>query len=236
MHAHLRKRNICISCRLPKKLSRAAIIVVSRKERRARDVVRTKGGIFDWFTFRGPAAILLLHSRYIRVDAHSMQPVNYVRTRRASSRPRDNGKMNAKWRTRRHLSIRDLDWRSLFLSDSSFHAIDDHSGLRERSGSSFLLLFFFFFLFSFFPFLSKRLHNNRPWCAAELELLCSEEVFLPSRRLSRESLLQLPITTYDIKRTLFAAETVSLGFPVFPAFIFFLLSCFERQLRNHRNA
>lgn len=193
--------------------------------------------IFDWFTFRGPAAILLLHSRYVRVDAHSMQPVNYVRTRRASSRPRDNGKMNAKWRTRRHLSIRDLDWRSLFLSDSSFHAIDDHSGLRERSGSSFLLLLFFSSSSSpFFPFLSKRLHNNRPWCAAELELLCSEEVFLPSRRLSRESLLQLPITTCDIKRTLFAAETVSLGFPVFSCFHIFLAFLFrEKQLRNHRN-
>lgn len=176
-----------------------------------------------------------------------MQPVNYVRTRRASSsRPRDNGKMNAKWRTQRHLSIRDLDWRSLFLSDSSFHAIDDHTGLRERSGS--FLLFFSSSSSPFCLFLSKRLHNNRPYCDhgaplnlnyyAQKKFSCLFPRLLRLLRLlSHERVYSCLLRRMILKRISFAGGTVSLGFPVFPAFMFFfsLLSWPPTQLRNHRS-
>lgn len=159
---------------------------------------------------------------------------------RASSRPRDNGKMNAKWRTQRHLSIRDLDWRSLFLRDSSFHAIDDHTGLHKRSGSSFLLFFFLPLLLSFLSFSFETVTQQssilRPWCAAELELLCSEEVFLPSRlsAVSHERVYSCLLRRMILSEYYSAAGTVSLGFPVFPAliFLFFFIFLFPRQPRN----
>ncbi|KAL6263695.1 hypothetical protein P5V15_003783 [Pogonomyrmex californicus] len=113
------------------------------------------------------------------------------------SSPRDNGKMNAKWRTQRHLSIRDLDWRSLFLSDSSFRAIDDHTGLA-RGAAAPRRRFFLLLLLLFFLFLSKRLHNNRPYCdhGAPLNLnYDAQKKFSCLRCLSRES-LQPPITKY----------------------------------------
>lgn len=171
-------------------------------------------------------------------------PWTTVRTRRASSRPRDNGKMNAKWRTQRHLSIRDLDWRSLFLSDSLFHAIDDHIGLRERSGSSFLLLFFSSSSSSppFCLFLSKRLHNNRPYCdhGALLNLNYYAQKKFSCLPASPPSLTrEFTAAYYDVwhyKRTSFAAGTVSLsGFLFFLLSYIFFFSCSREPLRNHRN-
>lgn len=147
------------------------------------------------------------------------------------SSPRDNGKMNAKWRTRRHLSIRDLDRRSLFLSDSSFHAIDDHTGLRERSGgSSFLFFFFcFFFFFSFLSFSFETVTQQssilRLRCAAlNLNYYARKEFScLPActLRLSRES-LQLPIMTYTILGAFY-----SLQGRFHSGFLFILLSYFS---------
>lgn len=139
--------------------------------------------------------------------------------------------MNAKWRTQRHLSIRDLDWRSLFLSDSLFHAIDDHIGLPREE--RLVIPSSFFPLFSssspFCLFLSKRLHNNRPYCdhgaPLNLNYYAAEEVFLPSRvsSVSHERVLQLPITTYDII-SVFLTLQERFHFPVFPAFIVFFSS------------
>lgn len=98
-----------------------------------------KSGISTGSPFRARSADFCC----IRADARTLQSsVDYERTRHIQALVREiMTKMNMKWRTQRHLSIRDLDWRSLFLSDSSFRAIDDHTGLarEERLG-----VFFFF--------------------------------------------------------------------------------------------
>lgn len=97
--------------------------------------------------------------------------------------------------------------------------------------------FFSFFSSSFsspfFLFLSKRLHNNRPYCdhgaPLNLNYYAQEEVFLPSLpSLSCESLS----ITCDIKRILLPRGWCRSGFLFF---LLFLLSCFERQHRNHQN-
>lgn len=173
-------------------------------------------------------------------DAHSMQPVNYVRTRRASSRPRDNGKMNAKWRTQRHLSIRDLDWRSLFLSDSSFHAIDDRTGLRERSGSSFLS--FFFPLLLRFVFFFRNGYTTIVHIATMVRrwtwIIMLRRSFPAFPRLSSAS--HERVYSCLLRRMILSVISVPCrdGFTrisCFSCFHIFLAFLNPRQLRNHRN-
>lgn len=111
----------------------------------------------------------------------------------------DNGKMNAKWRTQRHLSIRDLDYRSLFLCYSSFRAIDDRIGLSWGAVLSFLFSFFFFFSSS--TTVTQRSSIIIGDHAALWTWIISSERSFPIVLLSQKREF---IAACDIKRALFA--------------------------------
>lgn len=182
---------------------------------------------FDWLTFRGPTAILLLHSRYVRVDAHSMQPVNYVRTHRASSRPRE---IMARWMrngerggTFRYATLTgDRFFSPIRHSTPLMTTLDSARGAARR-------FFFFFFFFSFLSFSFETVTQQssilRLRCAAlNLNYYARKEFScLPAftLRLSRES-LQLPIIMYTILGAFY-----SLQGRFHSGFLFILLSYFS---------
>lgn len=142
----------------------------------------------------------------------------------------------------RHLSIRDLDWRSLFLSDSSFHAIDDHTGPRERSGPRRFFSFFSFLplLLRFVLFLSKRLHNNRPYCDHGAPLNLN---YYAQKKFSCLPGVSPPSLTGEFTACLLRRMILSVFHSLQRRFhfrlsrfpVFFSSKALPRQLRNHRD-
>lgn len=93
--------------------------------------------------------------------------------------------------------------------------------------------FFFSFLFSVLSFSFETVTQQssilRPWCAAELELLYSEEVFLPSRVsfVSHERVYSCLLRRMILSVFHSSQGQVSLGFPVFPTLLY--IFCFLSQ-------